>query len=385
MRTLCTVQTIKELFPIEGKDRIKLATFESTGWKVIVDLSYGIGQKVVYCEYDTVLPEGPSGFEFLRKRCYSPKYGGFRITAMKMAGVVSEGIVFPMGVLSDVLGEQVLDSLVDGYDVTGYLKAQKYDPELQEENQNKKKHGKILTFLFRFKWIRDMFFSKATSENVWPSWARKSDETRIQSLGQSFIDECASRVMTFVVNEKLDGTSTLYGIYKKKFYVCSRNNKYPKPKPMDKSNKYWQYALDNSVQFRLREMSRELGYDFYIQGELCGPGIQGNKYKLEKLSFYVYSMYDIKNDRFIPELELFNICLKYKFTKVPHLLYESFVERTTVDELVELSKGPSMLNPETLREGVVFRELYSSKGGGKMGPVFGFKVINPDFIVKWGL
>ena len=47
----------------------------------------------------------------------------------------------------------------------------------------------------------------------------------------------------------------------------------------------------------------------------------------------------------------------------------------TVDELVELSKGPSLLNPDIPREGIVIRARDGS---------FSFKVINPDFLIKFG-
>ena len=57
-RKLASIQLIKDLKPIEGKDRIELATIE--GWNVVVQKgSFEIGQKCVYCEIDSILPEKP--------------------------------------------------------------------------------------------------------------------------------------------------------------------------------------------------------------------------------------------------------------------------------------------------------------------------------------
>ena len=90
MRKLATIREITEIQPIEGRDRIVLATVD--GWHVIVTKEdFNVGTKCVYCEIDSVLPEKPE-FEFLRSK-------KFRIRTMKMAGVISQGICFPLSIL----------------------------------------------------------------------------------------------------------------------------------------------------------------------------------------------------------------------------------------------------------------------------------------------
>jgi hypothetical protein len=54
----------------------------------------------------------------------------------------------------------------------------------------------------------------------------------------------------------------------------------------------------------------------------------------------------------------------------------------TVDELVEYSKGKSLLNKDTHREGIVLRPLveeYEPDLHGRLS----FKCINPDFLLKY--
>ena len=84
MRHLATIREVSEIRPIEGRDRIVLATVD--GWHVIVTKDdFHVGTKCVYIEIDSVLPEKPE-FEFLRTK-------KFRIRTMKMAGVISHGII----------------------------------------------------------------------------------------------------------------------------------------------------------------------------------------------------------------------------------------------------------------------------------------------------
>lgn len=54
----------------------------------------------------------------------------------------------------------------------------------------------------------------------------------------------------------------------------------------------------------------------------------------------------------------------------------------TVDELVAASVGTSILDPKSQREGIVLRppaEEYDEEIGGR----FSFKVINPQFLLKY--
>ena len=66
MRKLASIQEICWTAPIEGKDRIELAGV--LGWQVIVVKGeYKVGDKVIFVEIDSVLPERPE-FEFLRSK-----------------------------------------------------------------------------------------------------------------------------------------------------------------------------------------------------------------------------------------------------------------------------------------------------------------------------
>jgi RNA ligase (TIGR02306 family) len=79
-RKLASIKTISELHPIPERDRIELAIVD--GWQVIVQKGeYQVGDKTIFVEIDSVLPERPE-FEFLKSK-------KFRIKTMKMRGVLS--------------------------------------------------------------------------------------------------------------------------------------------------------------------------------------------------------------------------------------------------------------------------------------------------------
>jgi len=92
-RKLATIEKITELNPIEGADAIEVATIR--GWKVVIKKGeFKIGDLCVYCEIDSVMPDRPE-FEFLRSR-------NFRIKTIKLRGVPSQGIIFPLTILNSI-------------------------------------------------------------------------------------------------------------------------------------------------------------------------------------------------------------------------------------------------------------------------------------------
>ena len=74
-RQLAYIETIKSLSPIPDADKIEKA--EILGWELVVQKGdFVVGDKVIYCEIDSVFAELPP-FEFLRTR-------KFRIKTIKL-------------------------------------------------------------------------------------------------------------------------------------------------------------------------------------------------------------------------------------------------------------------------------------------------------------
>ncbi len=101
-RKLASIRQISQLEPIEGADKIELATVDN--WKVVVakDVGHKVGDLVVYCEIDSFLPVKPE-YEWLRKSSYkklSDGTEGFRIKTVKLRSQLSQGLILPLSLLS---------------------------------------------------------------------------------------------------------------------------------------------------------------------------------------------------------------------------------------------------------------------------------------------
>ena len=70
MRTLASIQTVNAAEPIPNADAIE--RIRVLGWWIVVKKGeFRPGDKVVYCEIDSLLPERPE-FEFLRASSFKP-------------------------------------------------------------------------------------------------------------------------------------------------------------------------------------------------------------------------------------------------------------------------------------------------------------------------
>ena len=110
MRKLASIQTVNAVEPIPNADAIERVRV--LGWWVVSKKGeHKPGDKLVYCEIDSLLPERPE-FEFLRPSSFKPAQtddlgnvtvaAGFRIKTIKLRGQVSQGICFPLSILPAV-------------------------------------------------------------------------------------------------------------------------------------------------------------------------------------------------------------------------------------------------------------------------------------------
>ena len=92
MRKLATIRTISDIQEIPGADNICVAIVD--GWEAVIKKNdFLIGDKIVFVEIDSIVPERPE-FEFLRSR-------KFRIRTIKLKGQISQGLVLPLSILSN--------------------------------------------------------------------------------------------------------------------------------------------------------------------------------------------------------------------------------------------------------------------------------------------
>ena len=368
MRSLARIRRITDIQPIEGRDRIALATVD--GWKVIIrKQEFEVGSYCVYCEIDSVLPERPE-FEFMRDK-------KFRVRTIKMAGVYSQGICFPTSILPEGF------KFTEGQDVTEVLGVTQYEPTMDKGTEAlldtyKRKYP---SWMMRIKWLRKLLLPKKNSQEF-PNFIRKTDEERIQNI--PFIltkeDDFGNR-LCWMMTEKVDGQSgtfvlkrirkkSMFSNKKFEFIVCSRNRRIPK----EDNSSYWSVARKYHIESVLRSVIED--YEWVaIQGECIGPGIQKNKYNRDDYELYVFNLIypNGRTDSFHSNI----VCRRYGLKHVPIIGYNGNYFGSlpdTVDDVLKMADGESALEPGVLREGIVFRTI-----DGKQS----FKAVSNQFLTKW--
>ena len=332
-RKLASIRKISDLSPIEGADKIEVATID--GWKVVVakDVNHKVGDLVVYCEVDSFLPIREE-FEFLRKSSHK-KMGdqeGFRLKTIRLRGQLSQGLILPIHILP-------FGAFHEGQDVTEVLGIVKYEPPVPAELAGKVK-------------------------GLFPSFLRKTDEERVQNLTSEY-EEYRTSDHKFYVTEKLDGSSATFYLRNGEFGVCSRNLELLETE----GNTFWKVARELNLENKMKS----LGKNISIQAELIGESVQGNPYKIKGQTIRCFNLYNIDTQEYSSLTEFKDTVEMLGLETVP-VLDTNFKLPDTIDELLKFADSKSELNPNYDREGIVIRTLDRK---------ISFKVISNKFLLKY--
>lgn len=352
-RKLASIQVVESITPIAGADAIEQARV--LGWTVVVKKDeFAPGDKCVFFEIDALLPDGATWAEFMRPR-------NFRVKTVRLRGVLSQGLALPLFAFCDGGNHDsakfdtccttkftTLDVDTDVSEVLGVIKYEA--PEYSSGGPNR---------------------VKASGGIQFPARVPKTDEIRLQSV-LSVLHELRSK--PFVVTTKLDGSSaTFFRDLDGTLVVASRNwsQRY------DANNVWWKVA----ERYNLAE---RLPVGMALQGELCGPGIQGNRLMLREHDVFMFNAYDVMNGRYLDHFEFVELCEHVGAKTVPIDMVvqgaeaESFEH--TLDGWLEHAKG-IYAGTKNRREGIVVRplvETYSPRLKGRLS----FKVISNEFLLK---
>lgn len=349
MRTLATIQNIINLQSICNADQIEVASV--MGWHVVVKKGdYQIGDKIIYLEIDSWVPNAIAPFLSKNEPKEFEGIKGERLKTIKLRGQISQGLVLPLNTLKheSINTNIAFENLCIGEDVTDLLGIKKWEAPIPAN----------LSGLIK---------------GSWPGFLQKTDEERIQSMPELLL---LVNDINFIAHEKLDGSSMTVYYNEGDFCVCSRNLNLKETE----GNAFWQVANNYS----LREKMTQFGENIAIQGELVGPSVQGNKYNLQKLDFYVFNVFDINTGKYLDTHCAKEIVtgIQFGLKWVPFVTKIQINDYTTVEYLLHLAEGPSLLNPNQEREGLVWRPLNEIEFL-RYGRV-SFKTISNKFLLKGG-
>lgn len=317
MRKLASIRLISALEPIEGADAIELAKVD--GWQCVVKKGEFIaGQHCIYFEIDSVLPN-----ELWAEFLGSNK----RIKTKKLRGALSQGLALPLPGIYD-------GSYAIGEDITSRLGVTKYEPA-QDSSLGGDAAGSFPSHLLP-----------------------KTDEERVQNCNKE-LNLLQGKAYTTTV--KLDGTSFTAFKLDGELNVCSRTINLRE----SEGNAHWQMAR----KYRLAETLPE---GFAIQGELCGPKIQGNLLSLPSNELFVFNVIKLEGQKRLSYECMLEFCHPLNLQCVPlEESGESF--NYTANEL--LAKADGKYASGRVREGIVIRSAdYSTS----------FKAISNKYLLKGG-
>ena len=388
-KPLMYVVKIAEISPIENADKIELA--KVMDYSIIVKKNeFAPGDLALYVEVDSLLPNGLEGadnvraneltsslksmnvesddyntakaeldeliakskypyFEFLRQR-------KFKIKAMKMRGVISQGILFKpsdLGITNYKFGQDFTQQ----FNVTE-LVIDAEEAGLESVYIDTSKDCWLVKKLMRFAWFRN-WRKKKNSYNQWlADWPSKSDETNVQKVFTEMKKKYGNE--EWVATEKLEGQNlTVYsymtsGLFRKKkaIGVCSRTrNLSPKD---NMGAKFWETVTRLNLDDKIKAIDGE----WFCRGEHVGPGIQKNIYNLPRTEVRFFDFYRKIDGKFVKLnfIESVEFAKRYDLPFVPILDEHYKLPETCQEMLAESDKNTIFGNNLShKREGFVLR------------------------------
>jgi RNA ligase (TIGR02306 family) len=397
MRKLASIRRIADIQPIEGADAIVVATID--GWKVVVKKDeFNVGDLALYIEIDSWVPHDLA--PFLSKGNEPREYGGVkgeRLRTIKLRGAVSQGLLLPIDQTIRELPQQFIQYLPGGYikfgdlvpvrlfeegtDLTEILGIQKWEAPIPAQLQGQAA-GMFPTSLIPKtdqERIQNCFgeiqkrAKRFATEKVWNAETQTLEEHPV-------VIPADFQEPTYEVTMKLDGSSCTIFRWENELRVCSRNLEL-KINDENKDNTFVAMAL---------KIGDRIPDGFAFQGEVMGPGIQGNREGFTEHRFFVFDIFSIQMHEYLPPFnrrELLQDLRAISASAPSHhhepsfdvpegvpVLGTDWKAPASVEEGLALAEGPSINHK--VREGLVWK--------CNEDPSFSFKTISQKFLLAGG-
>jgi RNA ligase (TIGR02306 family) len=363
-----TIEKIASVKKHPNADRLDLATLKGIDFQFITAKDmYKKGDQVLYFPIDSLLPE-----ELQEKLGLLGKLSGSkknRVKTIRLRGEISQGLVGPLSLIED---------MPKGEDITEFLGVTKYEPPEPGFSFGGGKRGKRPASLPEGQSVYDIEGCERNAGAV-VEIALNSVAIFEKLEGSNWSATCnrtESGGMNLSVNTRrhaipLDEEDT-------KGITCTKTG------ALTDRHAFWTAYFAQGLDDLMQKVMEKYpdAKQIILYGEFCGPGVQGNIYKLDD---YKVFLFDIKVDnKYLNPAEF--LALTKGYNTVPLLaldvdlvdwlaeqLKDYKVPEWTEDDrptlgIKEASNGKSALH-DTLREGVVFKpmtEQYSEELHGRL-------------------
>lgn len=317
MRDLASIISVKEVWPLKGKDRVQGCNFNENGYEAMVGKDIQPGDKVCFIQEGAILPVLPE-WEFLRKRCFKESLNGFLIKPQKFCDIKSWGLVVSLKDLPLKNKDyKIGDDLTDALEILKYEDAEEASPSTKQKKCWWKSLLCNLPIIGKFfiKFFKKYYSSGSTSfpTNV----ISKSDETTLQNMISVLEKHKGER---FYISAKMEGQSGTCFIdftkkdKKKRIYICGRNTRWTKEKS---DNIFWKCFRKYDLERKLKDYYKKTGEILVLQFEQVGPKIQENIYNFKDNKWFVYTMKNLVTGKQYDFTKMESICKELGLETVP--------------------------------------------------------------------
>lgn len=339
---------IDNILPHTNADSLEIAIIG--GWHCVVRKGeFAVGDHGVFFQEGSLLPDHPE-FEFMRSK-------KFKIKTIKIRDEISQGLFMKPETLVSY-------------------------PALNKFIQDREVGDSLDDYFHDVKKIEDVIMNNSETGGTFPIFIPKTGLERFQNLVSTSKFEKYRNADSFYVTEKLDGQSltVYYDRTRDSYLICSKNIAYT----VDSQSSFVLNAKRANLLEIVKNFSNKFDLDqVCFQGELCGPGIQANRLKLEEKRFFLYSIYDCVKKLYLPffERQFFStylIYLRYEGIHIVPVLFPylklSDYPFTDNEHVIRFADRQSVVNSECMAEGLVFVSLNNSS--------VRFKVISNNYLFR---
>eukprot|EP01085_Mycamoeba_gemmipara_P000023 Mycagemm_TRINITY_DN8108_c0_g1::TRINITY_DN8108_c0_g1_i1::g.23::m.23 type:complete len:234 gc:universal TRINITY_DN8108_c0_g1_i1:305-1006(+) len=169
----------------------------------------------------------------------------------------------------------------------------------------------------------------------WPAFLRKTDQVRIQNKPEYF---SVLGNVEFEVTEKLEGSSITAYFNNGDCGICSRNYRL---KELDNNESV---AVKTLTELKVLEALAKHAKNYALQGELLGPGIQGNIYRFTAPTWRIFDVYVIDEHRHATPQERIALLKQLGFENLSApVLFSRKLEGLVMDTILTMADGDSVL------------------------------------------
>lgn len=319
-----SIENILNVRPHPNADRLEIATV--LGWQCVVKKGeFKPGDRAVFVAPDTILPKADWS-QFLASKSNPDR--PIRLRTAKLRGEFSQGLVLPVSVLPEASRDWH-----EGADVGAELRVKKYEKEIPA----------CLSGIARGGFPQHI--------------APRTDEDNWQSVPEQTAKVLAGHCLA---TRKLDGSSCTIVVEDGTItHVCSRNLDLEE----SEGNAFWRVA---------RQLTNLAGRTFVLQGELMGPGIQGNQLELAEPRLYAYQL-NSPGFGWFSHQDMTDFCAGIGCSVVPR----EFEGSSFTAGFLQSYADALELRPGVPAEGIVVRPVFPVSMGN--GRPLGVKFINRNY------